>query len=114
MKMNYFKALILSICALSLATFSSCQNNTNKENQDQKKETKDTVKQVKNTPKQAIEINKKYNDLALYLAGLKVDDKSEIAKLMSNSSWVKYSSISVESWNKFHKSNTEKILVFGI
>lgn len=71
------------------------------------KETKkDTVKVVK---KDSIKINKKYTDIAKFISGMPVDEKSELYELSQQESFRECSKASDSGWAKLEKRRLEKM-----
>ena len=80
----------------------SCGNSENKKTT----EKKDTIKVAK---KEKVVINKKFTDIAMFVAGMAVDDKSELYKLSKTESFKNYSAQTDSSWGKLEKGRISKM-----
>ena len=70
------------------------------------KDKKDTVKTVK---KDTVKINKTYTDIAKFIAGMKVDEKSELYELSQSESFVNYLKSFDLSWSKLEQKRLSKM-----
>jgi len=98
LKKSFFTFIILSLSILVL----SCGGNGDKK----VKDAKDTLKVVK---KDSIVINKKYTDIAKFIAGIPVDDKSDLYALSQLASFKSYCKSSDSSWAKLEKRRISKM-----
>ena len=91
-----FKKLLstLALIFITLA-FISCGGNSN-----DKKDNKDSVKTVKKEP---IKVNKAYTDIAKFISGMKVDEKSELFELSNEVAIKSYSASTDSSWARLEK-----------
>ncbi|NTW32269.1 MAG: hypothetical protein HGB12_06550 [Bacteroidetes bacterium] len=97
------KKSFISIIFISIALLiSSCGGAGKKDNKDKK----DTVKTVK---KDSIKANKVYTDIAKFISGMKVDEKSELYELSQTESFKNYSISSDSSWAKLEKRRLSKM-----
>lgn len=98
LKKSLIASLILSIAFLIV----SCGGSGNKTNN----ENKDSVKTVK---KDTLKVNKEYTDIAKFISGMKVDEKSDLYTLSQETSFVNYSKSSDSSWAKLEKRRLSKM-----
>ncbi|MFA6923497.1 MAG: hypothetical protein WC223_04510 [Bacteroidales bacterium] len=108
MKTNYFKSIQTIIVAFALLVFFSCNNEKPKEKPLENK-SKDSAQLAVNNKSKPIEINKNYDDIAKYLAGMKPDSNGGLSNLCSNPVWKKYFAISNYKWTDFHSKKTTVI-----
>jgi len=96
------RSFIAIICISITIVFLSCGGNGNKQNNDKK----DTVKTVK---KDSVKANKAYTDIAKFISGMKVDEKSDLYELSKLESFVNYSQSSDSSWSKLNNKRLSKM-----
>jgi len=98
-----FKKSIYIAAILFIAfVIASCGGSGNKDNKDKK----DTVKTVK---KDTVKINKAYTDIAKFISGMKVDEKSDLYELSQSESFKTYSKSSDSSWSKLERKRLSKM-----
>ena len=51
----------------------------------------------------------RYNDVALYIAGMQLSEKCGLYSLTKNSTWQHYASVTNDTWGKFTKTRTKRI-----
>ena len=98
LRKSFFSIIILSIAII----IASCGGSGNKNTKDQK----DTVKTVK---KDTFKINKKYTDIAKFIAGMKVDEKSDLYELSKDKNFISYSVSSDSSWAKLDRKRLSRM-----
>ncbi|MFH0866354.1 MAG: hypothetical protein V1904_09165 [Bacteroidota bacterium] len=97
------KKLFFGIVIIFLAaTIISCGGSGNTNNGDKK----DTVKVVK---KDSVKVNKKYTDIAQFISGMAVDEKSELYELSGTESFKNYSVQTDSSWAKLKRGRLAKM-----
>lgn len=74
-----------------------------------KKDTKDSKDTIKTIKKDSVKINKKYTDIAKFISGMPVDEKSELYSLSQLASFKSYSASSDSSWAKLEKRRLSKM-----
>lgn len=97
------KKIFFGIGVIFIAiTVISCggSGNTNKD------DNKDTTKVVK---KDSVKVNKKYTDIAKFLSGMAVDEKSELCELSKTESFKNYSVQTDSSWAKLKRGRIAKM-----
>ena len=50
----------------------------------------------------------RYNDVALYIAGMKVEEKSGLYSLTKNPTWQHYASVTNDTWGSFTRTKIKK------
>ncbi|MDD5570325.1 MAG: hypothetical protein PHD97_04120 [Bacteroidales bacterium] len=111
MKTNILKNIPAIIITFALLVIFSCDNEKPKEKfvENEKVETKDSVRAVVKNKSKPVKINKEYNDIAKYLAGIKPGSRGELYNLSKNQVWRRYSIIADYKWRNFHATKTKKI-----
>jgi len=100
MKLNIFKSSVFLVAAVIIVSmFFSCGGGS----KEKKKGKKDSIVVKKET---VCQVNEKLNDIALYLAGMKLNEKSELFELTKNPSWVNYARNTDTSWSKLGRKRT--------
>ncbi len=98
-----FKKSIYGVIILFIAfVIASCNGSGSKDNKDNR----DTVKTVK---KDTVKINKAYTDIAKFISGMKVDEKSDLYELSQSESFRSYSKSFDSSWSKLEKKRLSKM-----
>jgi len=98
-----FKKSIFNILILAFALIiASCGGSGKGDSKD----AKDTVKTVK---KDSVRVNKKYTDIAKFISGMPVDEKSELYSLSQLASFKSYCTSSDSSWSKLEKRRLSKM-----
>jgi hypothetical protein len=98
-----FKKSIYGAAILFMAfIIASCGGGTSKNNKDKK----DTLKTVK---KDTVKVNKAYTDIAKFISGMKVDEKSDLYELSQSESFRSYSKSSDSSWAKLERKRLSKM-----
>jgi len=99
-----FKKSAYGMAVLFIAlAIASCGGNGKKE----VKNVKDTVK--KTVQKDTLKVNKAYTDIAKFISGMNVDEKSELYKLSQSESFKSYAKSSDSSWKKLEKKRLLKM-----
>jgi len=98
LKKSFFSVIFLSLAII----IASCGGNGKKEN----KNAKDTVKTVK---KDTFKVNTKYTDIAKFIAGMKVDEKSDLYELSQDKDFTSYAASSDSSWAKLDRKRLSKM-----
>ena len=97
-----FKRSIFTITILSVAfIIASCGGSGKKDN-----DNKDTVKTVKKEP---VKINSEYTNIAKFIAGMSVYEKSDLFELTKTESFKNYVTSSDSSWAKLDKRRLSKM-----
>lgn len=98
------KKISFSVVIFIVACFIiSCGGNKKKETSEEIKDT------LKNVNKVEIQTNKKYTDIARFISGMSVDEKSELYELSQTGSFKSYVSSSDSSWARFEKKRLAKM-----
>jgi len=97
------KKSINAIAILSIAFIvASCSGTGKKDNKDNK----DTVKTVKKEP---VKVNSEYTNIAKFISGKSVDEKSDLFELSKTESFKSYVKSSDSSWSKLEKRRLSKM-----
>ena len=99
LKKSFFSIVILSLAII----IASCGGSGKKNKKDQKDTTKVVVK------KDTFKINKKYTDIAKFISGMSVDDKSELSDLSKEKSFITYATSTDSNWAKLEKKRLSKM-----
>lgn len=107
MKLNIFKSSVFLVAAVIIVSmFFSCGGG-NKEN---KKEKKDSIVVKKDS---ACPVDQKLTDISLYLAGMKLDEKSELYEMTKIPAWTNYARNTDTSWAKLGRKRTRPMTAWA-
>jgi hypothetical protein len=98
---SFFAIIFLASAIIVTSCGSGKKNNNDK---------KDTVKTVK---KDTFKVNKAYTDIAKFISGMPVDEKSDLYELSKLESFKSYISSSDSSWSKLEKRRLSKMIIWA-
>lgn len=105
---NRFRKFFSTALFLAFVTFAGCGNQSGKTPEAPKEEAKEAAKQKIDVAK----YDQKYNDLALFLAGMQVTSGSKLAKLTEDKGWQDHQKVFADKWAQFRKDRLDSVEIW--